>query len=87
MGIVGLCNDRVGLELGEYIRTILDEGGLSYRDFGTYSSNSYDYPDFAHPMGKAVEASEVYPGIAVCGAGNDISMTLNKHRGIRATLC
>ena len=81
MGIVGLCSDHAGFELKEYIKTILDERGLSYKDLGTYSSDSCDYPDFAHLMGKAVEAGEVYPGIAVCGTGNGISMTLNKHRG------
>ena len=80
MGIVGLCSDHAGFELKEYIKTILDKRGLSYKDFGTYSSDSCDYPDFAHLMGKAVEAGEVYPGIAVCGTGNGISMTLNKHR-------
>ena len=65
MGIVGLCSDHAGFELKEYIKTILDKRGLSYKDFGTYSSDSCDYPDFAHLMGKAVEAGEVYPGIAV----------------------
>ena len=59
MGIVGLCSDHAGFELKEYIKTILDERGLSYKDFGTYSSDSCDYPDFAHLMGKAVEAGEV----------------------------
>ncbi len=54
MGIVGLCSDHAGFELKEYIKTILDERGLSYKDFGTYSSDSCDYPDFAHLMGKAV---------------------------------
>ena len=87
MSIVGLCSDHAGFELKEYIKTILDKRGLSYKDFGTYSSDSCDYPDFAHLMGKAVEAGEVYPGIAVCGTGNGISMTLNKHRGVRAALC
>ena len=70
MGIVGLCSDHAGFELKEYIKTILDKRGLSYKDFGTYSSDSCDYP-----------------GIAVCGTGNGISMTLNKHRGVRAALC
>lgn len=53
MGIVGLCSDHAGFELKEYIKTILDKRGLSYKDFGTYSSDSCDYPDFAHLMGKA----------------------------------
>lgn len=85
--MVGLCCDHAGFELKEYIKTILDARGLSYKDFGTYSSESCDYPDFAHPMAKAVEDGEVYPGIAVCGTGNGIGMTLNKHQGIRAALC
>ena len=51
MGIVGLCSDHAGFELKEYIKTILDKRGLSYKDFGTYSSDSCDYPDFAHLMG------------------------------------
>lgn len=87
MGMVGLCCDHAGFELKEYIKTILDARGLSYEDFGTYSSDSCDYPDFAHPMAKAVEDGLVYPGIAICGTGNGISMTLNKHQGIRAALC
>lgn len=85
--MVGLCCDHAGFELKEYIKTILDARGLSYHDFGTYSSDSCDYPDFAHPMAKAIEDGEVYPGIAVCGTGNGIGMTLNKHQGIRAALC
>lgn len=61
--------------------------GWEYKDFGTYSTDSCDYPDFAHPLALAVEAGECYPGIAICGSGNGISMTLNKHQGIRAALC
>ena len=52
MGIVGLCSDHAGFELKEYIKTILDKRGLSYKDFGTYSSDSCDYPDFAHLMAR-----------------------------------
>lgn len=71
----------------EYIKTILDIRGLSYKDFGTYSSDSCDYPDYAHPMAEAIERGDVYPGIAICGTGNGIGMTLNKHQGVRAALC
>lgn len=87
MGIVGLCSDHAGFELKEYIKTILDARGLSYKDFGTDSTESCDYPDFAHRLGKAIDAGEVYPGIAICGTGNGISMALNKHRNVRAALC
>ena len=71
----------------EYIKQVLTERGIPCKDFGTYSTDSCDYPDFAHPLANAVEAGEVYPGIAICGSGNGISMTLNKHQGIRAALC
>lgn len=85
--MIGLCSDHAGYELKEYIKTLLDARGLSYKDFGTYSSDSCDYPDYAHPMAEAIERSEVYPGIAICGTGNGIGMTLNKHQGVRAALC
>ena len=87
MGVVGLCSDHAGFELKEYVKTILDARGVAYKDFGTYSTDSCDYPEFAHAMANALEAGEVYPGIAVCGSGNGISMTLNKHQGVRAALC
>ena len=85
--MIGLCSDHAGYELKEYIKTLLDARGLSYKDFGTYSSDSCDYPDYAHPMAEAIERGEVYPGIAICGTGEGISMTLNKHQGVRAALC
>ena len=65
----------------------MDAKGWPYKDFGTNSCESVDYPDFAHPLALAVEAGECYPGIAICGSGNGINMTLNKHQGIRAALC
>lgn len=85
--MIGLCSDHAGYELKEYIKTLLDARRLSYKDFGTYSSDSCDYPDYAHPMAEAIERGEVYPGIAICGTGNGIGMTLNKHQGVRAALC
>lgn len=66
---------------------MLHSKGLTYHDFGTCSTDSCDYPDFAHPLAEALEAGQVYPGIAICGSGNGIAMTLNKHQGIRAALC
>lgn len=87
MNTIGLCSDHAGFELKEYIKQILDSRSLPYKDFGTYSSESCDYPDFAHPLALAVENGEVYPGIAFCGTGNGIGITLNKHQGIRAALC
>ena len=74
-------------ELKSIIEGYLESKGLKYKDFGTNSEASCDYPDFAHPCALAVEKGECYPGIAMCGSGNGIAMTLNKHQGIRAALC
>ena len=60
---------------------------IMVKDFGTHSPESMDYPDVAHPLAESVEKGEVSQGIALCGSGNGISMTLNKHQGIRAALC
>ena len=87
MKTIGLCSDHAGFELKEQVKAWLESKGLSYQDFGTHSTDSCDYPDYAHPMAQAVETGNVYPGIAICGTGNGIGMTLNKHQGIRAALC
>lgn len=87
MKTLGLSCDHAGYELKEFVKQLLDKKGLAYKDFGTCSAESCDYPDYAHPLAKAVETGEVYPGIAICGSGNGIAMTLNKHQGIRAALC
>ena len=84
---VGLACDHAGYELKEYVKHLLTEKNIPFRDFGTHSTESVDYPDYAHPLAIAVEKGECYPGIAVCGSGNGINMTLNKHQGIRAALC
>lgn len=84
---VGLCSDHAGYELKSIVEGYLESKGIPFRDFGTDSADSCDYPDFAHPCALAVEAGEVYPAIAICGSGNGIGMTLNKHQGIRAALC
>lgn len=84
---VGLCSDHAGFELKNIIIGYLESQGIAYKDFGTFSAESCDYTDFAHPCALAVENGEVYPAVAVCGSGNGIGMTLNKHQGIRAALC
>ena len=84
---IGLASDHAGFETKEFVKTILDAKGLSYQDFGTYGTTSVDYPDFAHPLAFAVEEGRCSLGIAVCGSGNGINMTLNKHQGIRSALC
>ena len=87
MKVIGLASDHAGFELKQYVKQWLEQKGWEYKDFGTYSTDSCDYPDFAHPLALAVEAGECYPGIAICGSGEGIGMTLNKHQGIRAALC
>ena len=87
MKVIGLASDHAGFELKQYVKQWLEAKGWEYKDFGTYSTDSCDYPDFAHPLALAVEAGECYPGIAICGSGEGIGMTLNKHQGIRAALC
>lgn len=84
---IGLASDHAGFDLKQYVKQWLEAKGLECKDFGTYSTDSCDYSDYAHPLARAVEAGECYPGIAVCGSGEGISMTLNKHQGIRAALC
>ena len=84
---IGLASDHAGFELKQYVKGWLETKGWEYKDFGTYTTESCDYADFAHPLALAVEAGECYPGIAICGSGEGISITLNKHQGIRAALC
>ena len=84
---IGMCSDHAGYELKNKIKAMLTGKGYKVMDFGTHSEDSCDYPDFAHPCAKAVESGECALGIAMCGTGNGISMTLNKHQGIRAALC
>lgn len=84
--VVGLASDHAGYPLKEFVKTYLDAHGIAWKDFGTNSEASCDYADFAHPLANAIESGECYPGIAVCGSGEGISMTLNKHQGIRAGL-
>lgn len=84
---VGLCSDHAGYELKGIVEGYLLSQGIECEDFGTHSAESCDYADFAHPCALAVEEGKVYPAIGICGSGNGISMTLNKHQGIRAAIC
>lgn len=85
--MIAICSDHAGYELKSIIEGYLEANNLEFEDFGTFSAESCDYPDFAHPAARAVEEGKCYPGIAMCGSGNGIAMTLNKHQGIRAALC
>ena len=85
--VVGLASDHAGYPLKEFVKTYLDAHNISWKDYGTDSEASCDYADFGHALARGIEEGEVYPGIAICGTGNGIAMTLNKHQGIRAALC
>jgi len=85
--LIGIAADHAGYEMKEILKMELAAAGYEVMDFGTHSSESMDYPDVAHPLASAVESGEVSFGVAICGSGNGISMTVNKHAGIRAALC
>lgn len=85
---IAICNDHAGYDLKLKIMEYLQgEGAIEVKDFGAHSTESCDYPDFAHPMAMAIKRGEFDYGISICGTGNGISMVLNKHLGIRAALC
>jgi len=84
---IGLASDHVGYELKEYIIKLLESNSIQYIDYGTYSNESTNYAIFGHRLANAIEQNEVQKGIAICSTGNGISMTLNKHKNIRAALC
>ena len=85
--MIGLASDHAGFELKQFVKQYLEEKGFEYKDYGTYSEASCDYPDFGHALAEGIEAGECEKGIAICGSGEGISMTLNKHQSIRAALC
>ena len=87
MKSIGIACDHAGYDLKEFLVGYLSSKGYEVTDFGTYSDESVDYPDFAHPLAEAVQNGELPQGIGICGSGEGMSMTLNKHRGIRAGLC
>ncbi len=84
---IALASDHAGYQLKQAVIAYLQAKGAETKDFGCFSTESCDYPDFAHPMAVAVEAGECDFGISICSSGNGICMTANKHQGIRAALC
>lgn len=83
---IGICSDHAGLEFKTKLISYLLSKGYEVTNFGTDSPESCDYPDFAHPLASAVESGQVERGIAICGTGNGMAITLNHHSGIRAGL-
>lgn len=84
---IAMGADHAGVEYKNEIKVWLEAKGYTVKDFGTYSSDSVDYPDFAHPTASSVETGEAAFGILFCGSANGVAMTANKHAGIRAGLC
>jgi ribose 5-phosphate isomerase B len=87
MKTIGIGGDHAGFKYKTQLISFLQLQGYSVKDFGPSSDASVDYPDHVHPMATAVEAGELSAGILICGSGNVVYMTANKHKGIRAALC
>ena len=83
---IGVASDHAGYEYKNRLAELLTKKGYDVADYGTYSEVSCDFPDFAHPLGEAVQRGEIDLGVALCGTGNGMAMTLNKHEGVRAGL-
>ncbi len=84
---IAIGSDHAGFQLKETLRTYLHNKGFDVKDFGTFSEERADYPDFAHPVASAVEHNEVDMGVLVCGSGNGVNMSANRHHGVRSALC
>ena len=84
---IAIGSDHAGYNYKNNLIEELEEGGFESKDFGPDTSDSVDYPDFAHPVAEAVLSGEYDFGILFCGSGNGVAMTANKHNGIRAALC
>ncbi len=84
---IALGADHAGFLLKEHLKEFLKQMDLSIEDYGTYSEERADYPDFAHPVALSVESNQSDIGILICGSGNGVNMAANKHQGIRSALC
>jgi ribose 5-phosphate isomerase B len=84
---VAIGSDHAGFEYKENLKKWLLSNGYEVKDFGTYSTESADYPDFAHPVAEAVESKQSTLGVLICGSANGVAITANKHEGIRAAIC
>lgn len=87
MNIIPIASDHAGFELKEKIKSYLLEKGENVEDFGCYSSESVDYPDFIHPLANSINNGEYNFGFIMCGTGNGVSMVANKYPNVRCALC
>jgi ribose 5-phosphate isomerase B len=84
---IAIGGDHAGFQLKEIIKSKLESEGYFLEDFGPFSDQSVDYPDFVHPVANSVENGEYNFGILICGSGNGVAIAANKHKGIRAAVC
>ena len=84
---IGIACDHAGFELKGKVKSFLENQDLVVEDYGCYSSESSDYPDYAHPLAEGVSSGKHEIGISICGSGNGINMVVNKHQAIRSALC
>ncbi|MBS1640855.1 MAG: ribose 5-phosphate isomerase B [Bacteroidetes bacterium] len=84
---IAIGSDHAGFEYKQAIKTWLQQKGFTVQDFGTNSTTSVDYPDFAHPVASFVESNQAAFGILLCGSANGVAITANKHQHVRAGLC
>jgi ribose 5-phosphate isomerase B len=82
-----IASDHAGYEIKQMLIAHLEKQGIEITDFGTYSPDAVDYPDFGHMLGKAIGEGTYKLGISICGSGNGINMTTNKHKGVRGAIC
>ena len=84
---IAIASDHAGYKMKLEIVKFLQKKGYNVEDFGTYSTEDTDYPDYGHPLAEAIESGRFQAGISLCGSGNGINMVTNKHSGIRGALC
>lgn len=85
--IIAVASDHAGFDKKQVILNYLREKGIAFKDFGCFSNESVDYPDFAHVIGEAIDKGEFEIGITFCGSGQGISIAANKHQKVRSAVC
>lgn len=85
--LIAIGGDHAGFTYKQALIEVLQKKGFEVKDFGPYSEGSVDYPDFIHPLCNAITSGEIDRGIIICGSGNGVAITANKHQGIRAAIC
>lgn len=84
---IAIGGDHAGYEYKQKLKAVLHDNGYQVTDFGPDTSDSVDYPDYIHPLCNSIEAGDLKRGVIICGSGNGVAITANKHQGIRAAIC